>query len=196
MNLPSRPGIHPTKLAHVVLRSDQQFEAMGKWYREMLNAEIVHQDVMTCFMTYDDEHHRIAIIRAPGATVRPAGTVGVEHFAFTFANLSDLLETFARLKERDIKPILTINHGATTSLYYEDPDRNRVELQVDNFDSVPEFVAFIRSGAMEDNPIGIAFDADEMLAKLRTGVPVKTLQAYPVPPSPVDPRVIERLNRN
>lgn len=196
MTIQPRQGIHPAKFAHVVLRTDQRFEAMCNWYSDLLNAHIVHQDMMTCFMTYDDEHHRVGIIRAPGATERPPGTVGVEHFAFTFANLSDLLETFARLKQQGIDPILTINHGATTSLYYEDPDRNRVELQIDNFDSVPEFVAFVRSGAMEANPIGIAFDANEMLAKLRSGVPAKTLQAYPVPPSPVDPKVIERLNRN
>ena len=189
-------GIRPTKLAHVVLRSNERFEEVSEWYRDLLNAQIAHKDFMSCFMTYDDEHHRLAVVRVPGITDRPPGTVGMEHLAFTYGSLSDLLETFARLKGKGILPILTINHGATTSIYYEDPDRNRVELQVDNHDNVEDFLAFLRTGVMNANPIGLAFDADDMLAKCRAGVPAKTLQAYPRQPGPVEPQVMQRLNQN
>lgn len=196
MNIPPRQGIRPTKLAHVVLRSNDRFEQMCEWYRSLLDAEYVHKDAMAAFMTYDDEHHRLAVVRVPGMVERPPGTVGVEHVAFTFATLSDLFETFARLKQNGIEPILRINHGVTTSLYYEDPDRNRIELQVDNFDTPQQANAFLRTGVMAVNPIGVDFDPDEMLAKLRAGVPEQTLKAYPMPPQPVDPKLIERLGRN
>ncbi|SUA92782.1 FAD-dependent monooxygenase [Pandoraea pulmonicola] len=189
-------GVRPKKLAHVVLRSDERFEAMCEWYRDMLSAQVAHKDAMTCFMTFDSEHHRLAVVRVPGMVDRPSGTVGLEHVAFTFGTLADLLETYARLKPKGVVPILTINHGPTVSLYYEDPDRNRVELQVDNQETIEEFLAFVKSGAMDANPIGQRFDADEMLAKLRAGVPAADLQAYPVPPSPVDPSVMEILYRN
>jgi catechol-2,3-dioxygenase len=32
-----------------------------------------------------------------------------------------------------IEPVIPVDHGPTTSFYYEDPDRNSVELFVDNF---------------------------------------------------------------
>jgi catechol-2,3-dioxygenase len=44
-----------------------------------------------------------------------------------------LLDTYARLKEQGILPVLCTDAGAQTALYYEDPDRNSVELNVDNY---------------------------------------------------------------
>ena len=193
---PRSAGISPKKLAHVVLRSDARFEAMCDWYQDLLSAFVAHRDEMTCFMTFDSEHHRLAVVRVPGMIERPSGVVGLEHIAFTFESLSDLLETYARLKAKGVLPILTINHGPTMSIYYEDPDRNRVEMQVDNQKTVEEFVEFVKSGAMDANPIGQVFDADDMLSKLRAGTAEQSLMQYPMPPSPVDPAVMEILYRN
>lgn len=189
-------SIRPSKLAHVVLRTDERFEEVCQWYQEVLNAQVLHKDPMICFMTYDDEHHRLAIARVPGMVARPSGTVGLEHVAFTFESLADLLATYARLKDRGIRPILTINHGGTTSFYYEDPDRNRIELQIDNFDTIEDFMAFMRTGVMSVNPIGLAFDAEEMRAQFLAGVPARTLVAYPLQPDPVQPWVMQRLLQN
>lgn len=187
-------GIRPAKLAHIVLRSNERFEQTAEWYRNALNAEYVHKDEMLAFLTFDEEHHRVAIARVPEMTDRPSGTVGFDHVAFTFASLSDLLLTYERLKDSGIKPILSINHGATTSIYYEDPDRNRVELQVDNFADFEEFAEFLKTGAMERNSIGVSFDPDEMLDALRAGTPAADLQHYKE--GPVEPEVIGRLIAN
>jgi hypothetical protein len=53
---------------------------------------------MLAFMTYDDEHHRIAIAALPGLEEQPPLAVGTEHVAFTHADLGDLLlyVTFGR----------------------------------------------------------------------------------------------------
>lgn len=187
-------AIRPAKLAHIVLRSNKRFEEMAEWYRHALNAQYVHKDAMLAFLTYDEEHHRIAVANVPDMVDRPSGTVGVDHVAFTFASLSELLLTYERLKASGILPILSINHGATTSIYYEDPDRNRVELQVDNFRDFAEFAEFLKTGAMQRNSIGVAFDPDEMLAALRSGTPAEELQRYQE--GPLDPEVIGRLVAN
>jgi hypothetical protein len=42
----------------------------------------------------------------------------------------------------------------------------------------------------------LSFDADELLAKVRAGVPEKTLKAYPHQPAPVEMHVLQRLNQN
>ena len=69
-----------------------------------------------------------------GATEQPASNArGLEHVAFTYASLGDLLDTYERLRELGITPYWSINHGPTTSLYYRDPDGNGIELQIDSF---------------------------------------------------------------
>lgn len=192
----AQPPIRPKKLAHIVLRTNVRFEEMCEWYRNLLNGEYIHKDDRLAFMTYDEEHHRVAVVRVEGMVDRPCGTVGLDHVAFTFASISDLLETYARLKQAAVEPILAINHGPTTSIYYEDPDRNRVEIQVDNFDTVEDATAFLSTGVLAVNPLGVAFNADEMVRKLWAGVTDKTLKAYPLPPVPVDPKVVEILSQN
>ena len=56
--------VKPAKFAHFVLRvSDMQKSV--EWYSAVLGMEIVHQNPMITFMTYDDEHHRMAMVQVP-----------------------------------------------------------------------------------------------------------------------------------
>jgi len=56
------------------------------------------------FSPYDDEHHRFAIAAIPGLEDQPPMAAGTDHVAFTYANLGDLLYTYARLKREGIEP--------------------------------------------------------------------------------------------
>jgi hypothetical protein len=60
-------------------------------------------------------------------------------------------------------------------MYYYDPDGNELEFQVDNYSTIEEATAFFYSKAFEANPIGIDFDPDALLAKMRSGVPESEL---------------------
>ena len=192
----------PVKLAHIVLWTTN-LPTMRNWYVTVLEGRTVHENPALAFITYDDEHHRVALSDpvAAAALVKdlnevPAGFAellpglvpttsqaapavprGLAHVAFTYSSLGDLLTNYERLKEQGITPVATINHGATTSLYYRDPDGNQVELQIDNFDTVDGGVAFMLSEAFRNNPIGIAFDPDEILKRLRAGEPERELVA-------------------
>ena len=148
-----------------------RFEEMLAWYRQVFFAKTSYANPMIAFLTYDDEHHRIALLHVPGAPDRSPDAAGVEHVAYTYASLADLVATYERLKNAGITPYWTINHGPTTSMYYRDPDGNQVELQVDNYPTVAELDAWFRSGAFAKNPIGVEFDADELVRKVRAGVP-------------------------
>ena len=79
---PTRGRIAPAKLAHVVRRT-ARFEEMIAWYETVLAARVVHGDGMLAFLTYDDEHHRIAIARIPGIEDGPQMAAGTDHIAFT-----------------------------------------------------------------------------------------------------------------
>ena len=99
-------------------------------------AEIVNMDPALAFLTYDDEHHRFAfanldLLKPDGGGPDDRGQIGVNHVAYTYASVADLLATYERLKAAGIHPYWPVHHGTTLSLYYADPDGNRMELQVD-----------------------------------------------------------------
>ena len=96
-------AIPPAKLAHFVLRTPN-FDAMSSWYQCVLAAKPVFENGFLCFMTYDEEHHRVALINMPDAPIGSEPTAGVDHIAFTFEDLGGLLGTFARLKSNHIEP--------------------------------------------------------------------------------------------
>jgi catechol-2,3-dioxygenase len=129
---PTTAPVSPAKFAHFVLRTGQ-IDRLVEWYQAVLNARIVFRNEMLCFLSYDDEHHRLALINIPGSPPRDPNGTGTDHVAYSYNDLGELLSTYRRLKERGITPHWPINHGVTTSMYYRDPDNNRVELQIDNF---------------------------------------------------------------
>lgn len=182
----NRGRVAPTQLAHIVRRT-ARFEAMRQWYQTVLAAEVVHADDMLAFLSYDEEHHRIAIANIPGLEEQPPFAAGTDHVAFTYADLGDLLYTYARLKAAGIEPFWCINHGPTTSMYYKDPDANRVELQVDNFATTEETNRWMRSGEFAANPIGVVFDPEDLLARYRAGESLATLIARPPLPAGTTP---------
>jgi len=181
-----RGRLPPAKLAHVVRRTSR-FDEMLHWYQVVLGAEIVHADAMLAFLTYDDEHHRLAIAHIPGLEDQPALAAGTDHVAFTHADLGDLLYTYVRLEREGIEPYWCINHGPTTSMYYKDPDGNGIELQVDNFPTTEDTNRWMRSGDFAENPIGVLFDPRELLARFRAGEPIEQLVARAALPDGVSP---------
>lgn len=174
----------PSKLAHIVLQTNQ-IGRMRDWYCAALEAEVVHEDQHLCFITYDEEHHRIAFLdpgplaaRAPilpGRLVDAAEPPGLHHIAFTFASMKTFLDNYVRLKELGVVPFRSINHGPTTSMYYRDPDGNRVELQIDNFATAQEGRDWLKTPAFAENPIGVDYDPDQLVSRFRAGVPVAEL---------------------
>jgi catechol-2,3-dioxygenase len=164
----------PAKLAHFVVRTSC-YEQTVQWYQTVLGARAVFRNPMLTFMTYDDEHHRVAVINRPELPETPPDAAGIDHVAFTFASLGDLLHTYRRLKAAGIAPYWCINHGPTTSLYYRDPNGIQVELQIDNFANEEELATWLRCGAFQRNPVGVPFDPDVLCARFDRGDPVSDL---------------------
>ena len=168
--------IKPVKLAHFVIRTTpEKFEEMAQWYLDLLNAKIAFKNAFSSFMTYDDEHHRAAVIAIPGLIPRPDNAVGVDHVAFTYGSLGDLLLNYERLAARGVEPVLPLHHGPTLSMYYQDPQKNQVELQVDAFETAEATTAFLQGKAFARNPIGVVYDPAELLKRYREGTPESEL---------------------
>lgn len=181
----------PRKFVHVVYRT-RRFEKMIEWYQTVFDAKVQYQNPVLAFLTYDDEHHRfafanLAALDPEGRMPDGRGAVGVDHVAYTYDNLEALFDQYTYLKARGIRPYWCIHHGITVSMYYGDPDGNQMEFQVDCFDSNDDANAFMHGPHFSVNPIGVEYDPEEWLARMKAGTPVSEFKKRPLdlPVSPV-----------
>lgn len=168
-------GPAPDFIAHWVVKTARSTQ-MIEWYHTVFGARVVHEDKNIVFLTWDHEHHRLALVKMPALLrfVFPLAHLkrklyGFDHVAVQFQTIDRLLTNYERLKELGILPVWAINHGPTTSLYYEDPDGVRLEFQVDNHPTIEATAAYFDSAAFAANPIGTDFDPDYLLSRLRRG---------------------------
>jgi hypothetical protein len=92
---------------------------------------------------------RCAILMLSGPTMLPMPTM----------TSVKLLSTYRRLKAAGKLPHWPISHGVTTSMYYRDPDNNRVELQIDNFATSAELDGYFHSRTFAENPVGVTYES-------------------------------------
>lgn len=171
--------VRPAKFAHVVYRT-RRFEQMVDWYRKVFDAKVRYQNPALAFLTYDDEHHRFAfanlsLLKPERGEKDVRGAVGVDHVGYTYLSLNDLLTNYSQLKAEGITPYWCIHHGFTISMYYADPDGNQMEFQVDSFGSNEEANAYMAGPQFTANPIGVEYDPDEWISRLRAGTPAEEL---------------------
>jgi catechol-2,3-dioxygenase len=203
----NRQIVHPT-LHHFGLTT-AKLEAMVDWYAKVLSMAPNHQSstpagsqtqpgLRAAWVTNDGANHRIAIMGLPGLKDDPQRSQHhrLQHVAFELPTIDDLLATYARLKSLGIEPVLTADHGASTAFYYDDPDRNSVELTVDNFGNWEKSSEYMRtSPEFAANPMGAYVDPEKMIAARAAGMSVHELhqRAYAgefTPLKPMDARVL------
>lgn len=181
----------PKRMSHVVYRTNR-YEEMLAWYQEVFGATVKTKSQAMAFLTYDDEDHRFAIVNIqalkPGhdALDRP-GLVGVDHIAYTLDSLADLFGNYEYLRARQIKPYWCIHHGDTVSMYYADPDGNQMEFQVETFEAQRQIPPEQFSKPRVRNPVGVEYEPEEWLARLRAGTAENDLLVRQVhePVSPI-----------
>lgn len=134
--------IHPT-LQHCGLTTGN-LDKMLEWYRKVLGI-VVHARVSApagspfetvAFTTNDEVNHRLSFFETPGLPSDEGADrhARVQHIAFEYKSLDDLLGTYLRLKKLGIPVLWAADQFIQTAMYYSDPDGNIVELNVNNFD--------------------------------------------------------------
>ena len=181
------------KISHLVFNT-ANYEAMKQWYLDVFEAKIGVEtsDHTACFLQTDEHHHRIGMFNvaktdeskamtAPGSGDTSA-LARLNHFAFEYPTLAELFETYERLAGSSILPAVSMNHGPTMSVYYQDPDRNVVELFYDAQYSQEQLAEFYAGG---DRYVlsAIPFDPAKKLGELRAGKTVAVLTAWSAPAS-------------
>ena len=183
-------------LHHVNLKTTR-LQEMIDWYATVVGLTTVFQFPGGAWLTNDAANHRLALLTSSKISDDAGKLVhtGIHHFAFEYATIDDLLNTYTRLKERGITPHMTLDHGMTTSFYYVDPDGNSVELQIDNFGDWVQSTEWMRTSPdFAADPIGTFVDAEQILAARKAGASLAEIhhRAYAgeFPPSaPMDPRI-------
>jgi catechol 2,3-dioxygenase-like lactoylglutathione lyase family enzyme len=118
---------------------------------------------------------RVAVFECAdvGGTDRRA--VGLHHLQLRFPTLDALFDAYALLKTLGLRPVESANHGIATSLYYRDPDENRVELSSLNFDTAAEMKQYMQSEIFQRMPDGVAIDAEQFESQHESGTPYSEL---------------------
>lgn len=153
------------KLGHVLLRV-ADLERSKAFYRDVLGFRIAEEDPAhgrDAFMTLGDDFHTLDIVQhpSPESAEKPSRTqIGLGHVAFQVASYEALREAYAVLLERGVEIERAIDHVSQRSIYFSDPDGNRLEIYYE------------MAGALDKFSDGNRGDRDYQLAVSRAGDPL------------------------
>ena len=95
--------VSPAHMAHIVLRTPDK-NALLDWYGKVLGADLVYEDNLLVFITFGNEHHRLAVVQMKSPLESTAGISTVDPFAYPMGSLEDLLNPYLRLQAEGIMP--------------------------------------------------------------------------------------------
>ncbi len=143
----------PIRVGHLVLNV-KDVEASTRFYTEILGFEISRQGPQGAFLTCGKIHHDLALFKAPddALPVTP-GQLGLNHFAVQVADIEDLKEVYQMLQEKDVTLDHNTDHGMTSSVYFMDPDGNRIEFFCNNQDDPADGLALMNDPARRNKEL-------------------------------------------
>jgi catechol 2,3-dioxygenase len=87
----------------------------------------VLDDMQMAFFSFGERDHDIAVIKVPDE--QPVGSSGLAHTALEIeGDQEQLRELYERLKRYGARVEFTADHVLTKSVYFFDPDGNRLEI--------------------------------------------------------------------
>ncbi len=117
-----------TRLGHVGLYCEDPAK-MRDFYAGILGLKIMEEIPArgVVFLTSDTawEHHELALFPATGDN-KP--TQFLQQVSFKVGSMDDLRGFYHRLQEEQVHIESTVTHGFSCSVYFRDPEENRVEI--------------------------------------------------------------------
>ncbi len=137
-----------TGLGHVGVFC-QDLEKMRDFYSRFMGLTIADEDMERgiCFLSADpeSEHHELALARLRG-DAQP--TQWLQQLSFIVNSLDDLRQFYHRIQAEGLRIDRTVTHGISCSIYFYDPEDNRVEL-------------YYKTGYDIRQPLGESIDLDQ-----------------------------------
>ena len=134
------------RLGHVLLKV-ADVERSKAFYADLLGFEVVEQDPGHggVFMTLGEHGHTLVLspVDDPETAQRLVqNRLGVHHFAFQVDSYEALKDAYFTLHDHGIEEIRAIDHLSQKSIYFHDPDGNRIEIYYE----LPNALAMFRQG--------------------------------------------------
>ena len=130
MNDRKSGGLPKVTLRHIGMYVTD-IEAMIDFYTGVLGFTVSDRGPFRgeeiAFLTRDpEEHHEIVVMSG-----RPAGSFGtVNQISFRADTLADVRATFDLVSEAGLEKIDPVDHGNALSVYFWDPEDNRIEVYI------------------------------------------------------------------
>jgi catechol-2,3-dioxygenase len=124
--------IEARKLGHIVLKV-RDVRRSTEFYTRTLGLRVAWADHAhgAVFLSFGTQHHDLALFQlATEESPRPAQP-GLHHTAWQLGSFAELQAAHRELRELGIAVESTIEHNVSRSIYFHDPDGNRVELYCD-----------------------------------------------------------------
>lgn len=124
--------IQARKLGHVVLKVRDAAKSRD-FYTRALGLKVAHEDRErgTVFLSFGKEHHELALFQLASGEPPAATQPGMHHMAWQLGSFDELRDAYRELKALGFHVESTVEHNVTRSVYFPDPDGNRVELYCD-----------------------------------------------------------------
>ena len=124
--------IQARKLGHVVLNVRDAARSRD-FYTRTLGLRVAHEDLAqgAVFLSFGREHHDLALFQLATGEAPNATQPGLHHMAWQLGSFEELQEAYRELKALGVAIESTIEHNVTRSVYFRDPDGNRVEVYCD-----------------------------------------------------------------
>jgi catechol-2,3-dioxygenase len=120
------------RLGHVLLRVADVNKSKA-FYGDILGFAVVEEDPEHggVFMALGEQGHTLDLMPSeqPELDQRPlSNRVGVHHFAFQVDSYDALKEAYFTLQDHGIEVLRAVDHVSQQSIYFNDPDGNRLEI--------------------------------------------------------------------
>ena len=144
----------PKRIGHVVLNV-RDVAASTKFYTDILGFQIALQKEDATFLTCGTIHHDLALFKSKQSFKLDDG-VGLNHLAVQVEDFDMLTKYWEKLFQHEIEIARTTDHGMTSSIYFEDPDGNGIELFCNNQDDPAEGLAIMSDGTRVNTELNFA----------------------------------------
>jgi catechol 2,3-dioxygenase len=124
--------IQARKLGHIVLRV-RDAQKSKDFYMKTIGLKLAHEDLArgTVFLSFGEQHHDLALFQPATEPAADSSHAGLHHTAWQVGSFEELQAAYRALLAMGVAVESTVEHNVTRSVYFPDPDGNRVELYCD-----------------------------------------------------------------
>jgi catechol-2,3-dioxygenase len=127
-------SFNSVKLGHVGLFV-RDLEAMAGFYQRVFQFIVTDVDVgvdgkrrALFFSSNPQDHHQLVLVS--GRATEPGPPI-IQQISFATTSLADVRRAYYALQQEQISHIKPITHGTAWSVYFHDPENNRIEIFAD-----------------------------------------------------------------